>query len=62
MENRSMGGVDIDSYREYMKSNLDGLLLRNDSPSIDDIVADISDDEDFCSSVDPLEYKEFVNA
>ncbi len=62
MENRTMGGVDIDSYREYMKSDLDGLLLRNDSPSIDDIVADISDDEDFCSSVDPLEYKEFVNA
>ena len=56
MENRTMGGVDIDSYREYMKSDLDGLLLKNDSPSIDDIVADISDDESFCSSVDPSEY------
>ena len=62
MENRTMGGVDIESYREYMKSNLDGLLLRNDSPSIDDIVADISEDEEFCSSVDPSEYKEFINA
>ena len=62
MENRTMGGVGIELYREYMKSNLEGLRLKQGSQSIDDIASDILEDKESCSSVDSSEYKEFITA
>ena len=56
MGRSKISGMTVDEYREWMGENMDGVLLKDDGVSVDDIVGEMTDKTLQVSSVNLDEF------